>query len=243
MLADAFVKAHAGPIKVKMRKSDLFKVKQMDNEILKEFVLRFQMLRMDLLPIVDDWAVQAFTQGLNPRRSVASQQLKQNLVEYLAVTWADELRPVRDRYQPYGIDQRENRFERHPIRNDKRNDQGPISRGLMSKSGFDKMLGSREAPRLSENYFNVDVAIIVSAIGIKETKWRRPLQSDHAKRDPSLVCKYYGTRGHRSEDCQQLREEVARLFNNGHLRELQSEQAKNYFRNKDANKQVIQEAS
>ncbi|XP_070047070.1 uncharacterized protein [Nicotiana tomentosiformis] len=86
MLADAFIKAHAGAIKVETRKSDLFKVKQRDNEMLREFVSRFQMEQMDLPPVADDWAVQAFTQGLNPQSSLASQQLKQNLVEYAVVT-------------------------------------------------------------------------------------------------------------------------------------------------------------
>jgi len=95
MLADSFVKAHAKAIKVETRKSDLFKVKQKDNEILREFVSRFQMKRMDLPSVADDWAIQAFTQGLNVRSSVASQQLKQNLIEYLVVTWAD----VHNRYQ------------------------------------------------------------------------------------------------------------------------------------------------
>ena len=41
MLADAFVKAHAGAIKVETRKSDLFNVKQRDDENLSEFVARF----------------------------------------------------------------------------------------------------------------------------------------------------------------------------------------------------------
>ncbi|XP_070022193.1 uncharacterized protein [Nicotiana sylvestris] len=95
MLAESFVKAHARAIKVKTRKSDLFKVRQKDNEMLREFVSRFQMERMDLPPVVDDWVVQAFTQGLNIRSSVASQQLKQNLIEYLAVTWVD----VHSQYQ------------------------------------------------------------------------------------------------------------------------------------------------
>ncbi|XP_070050953.1 uncharacterized protein [Nicotiana tomentosiformis] len=95
MLADSFVKAYAGAIKVETKKLYLFKVKQKDNEMLREFISRFQMERMDLPPVADDWAVQAFTQGLNMRSSVASQQLKQNLIEYPAVTWAD----VNNRYQ------------------------------------------------------------------------------------------------------------------------------------------------
>ncbi|XP_070054429.1 uncharacterized protein [Nicotiana tomentosiformis] len=93
-----------------------------------------------------------------------------------------------------------------------------------------------------QSNFNVDTASIVSAIGrIKETKWSRPLQSNPTQWNPNLICKYHGTHGHRTEDCQQLREEVARLFNNGHLREFLSDRAKNHFRNKNSNKQIEQE--
>ncbi|XP_019226856.1 PREDICTED: uncharacterized protein LOC109208240 [Nicotiana attenuata] len=63
--------------------------------MLREFVSRFQMEQMELLPVSDDWAVQAFTQGLNEQSSVASKQLKENLIEYPAKTWAD----VHNRYQ------------------------------------------------------------------------------------------------------------------------------------------------
>ncbi|XP_019265374.1 PREDICTED: uncharacterized protein LOC109242936 [Nicotiana attenuata] len=45
----------------------------------------------------------------------------------------------------------------------------------------------------------------------------------------------------RTEDCRQLKEEVAWLFNNGHLREFLSDRAKNHFRNRDSNKQDEQE--
>ncbi|XP_070047298.1 uncharacterized protein [Nicotiana tomentosiformis] len=95
MLAYSFAKAHAGAIKVETRKSDIFKVRQKDNEMLREFVSWFQMERMDIPPVADDWVVQAFTQGLNVRSSMASQQLKQNLIEYPTVTWAD----VHNQYQ------------------------------------------------------------------------------------------------------------------------------------------------
>ncbi|XP_070020705.1 uncharacterized protein [Nicotiana sylvestris] len=76
MLANSFIKAHAGTIKVATRKSDVFKIKQRENEMLREFVSRFQMERMECPPVSDDWAVQAFTQGLNKRSLVASKQLK-----------------------------------------------------------------------------------------------------------------------------------------------------------------------
>ncbi|XP_019227414.1 PREDICTED: uncharacterized protein LOC109208720 [Nicotiana attenuata] len=55
------------------------------------------------------------------------------------------------------------------------------------------------------------------------------------------MCKYNGTHGHMTEDYRQLREEVARLFNNGYLREFLSDRAKNHFRNRDSNNQTEQE--
>ncbi|XP_070055385.1 uncharacterized protein [Nicotiana tomentosiformis] len=112
----------------------------------------------------------------------------------------------------------------------------------MTKNGFDRSIGPKHAPRLSEYNFNVDAAAIVSAIGcIKDTKWPRPLQTNPTQRDPNQICKYHGTHGHRTEDCRHLREEVARLFNNRHLREFVSDRAKNHFRNRDSNKQAEKE--
>ncbi|XP_070046692.1 uncharacterized protein [Nicotiana tomentosiformis] len=52
------------------------------------------------------------------------------------------------------------------------------------------------------------------------------------------MCKYHVTHGHRTE---QLREEVARLFNEGHLQKFLSERAKNHFKNRDSNRQNEQE--
>ncbi|XP_070022093.1 uncharacterized protein [Nicotiana sylvestris] len=86
MLADSFVKAHAGAIKVATMKSDVFKIKQRENEMLREFVFRFQMERMELQLVFGDWAVQDFTQGLNERSLIASKSLKQNLIKYPTVT-------------------------------------------------------------------------------------------------------------------------------------------------------------
>ncbi|XP_070041411.1 uncharacterized protein [Nicotiana tomentosiformis] len=55
------------------------------------------------------------------------------------------------------------------------------------------------------------------------------------------MCKYDGTHGHRTEDCRQLKEDVARLFNNEHLQGFMSYRAKNHFRNRESNEQIEQE--
>ncbi|XP_070032590.1 uncharacterized protein [Nicotiana tomentosiformis] len=60
------------------------------------------------------------------------------------------------------------------------------------------------------------------------------MRSDSSQRDPNLWCEYHGTNGHRTGDCRHLREEVATLLKNDHLREFLSDRAKNnYGRNKD----------
>ncbi|XP_060195074.1 uncharacterized protein LOC132624288 [Lycium barbarum] len=94
LLIDAFVKAHAGIRKVQARKTDIFKIFQKD-ERLREFVTRFQNERMLLPAVPDEWAAQAFIQGLNPRSSNASLRLKENLMEFRAITWAD----IHNRYE------------------------------------------------------------------------------------------------------------------------------------------------
>ncbi|XP_070055117.1 uncharacterized protein [Nicotiana tomentosiformis] len=110
----------------------------------------------------------------------------------------------------------------------------------MSKSDFEKHVDHTEAPRLCN--FNVNTSGIVSTIRrFKDTRWLRPIQIDPSQRNPNLMCKYHGTHFHKTEDCRQLREEVARLFNEGHLREFLSDQNKNHFRERDANRKNEQE--
>nr|XP_016463135.1 PREDICTED: uncharacterized protein LOC107786200 [Nicotiana tabacum] len=201
-LGKLYLKAHAGAIKVSTRKFDVFKIKQRENEMLMEFVSRFQSEPMELPLVSDDWA----GSRLN-----------------------------KERYQPYVEDQR-NISRRNLPQNDRRANRGQSSRGLMSKTGFVRHLGPAEAPRLSEYNVSIDSSGIVSAIGkIRDTRWLKPIQTDASQRNPNLVCKYHGTHGHRTKDCRRLREEVARLFNEGHLHEFLNDQAKSDFRERDAN--------
>nr|XP_009805069.1 PREDICTED: uncharacterized protein LOC104250194 [Nicotiana sylvestris] len=184
ILVDSFVKAHAEAIKVETRKSDLFKVRQKGNEMLR----------------VEDDLLGALSGFVYPIRPI--DRIKREIDR--------EPRSNRDQYEPYNGERRSSESGRNSARNEKRNDQGQSSRGLMSKNGFDGSIGPKEA-QLSEYNFNVDTTAIISAIGrIQDTKWPRPLQTHPTQRDPNKICKYHGTRGHRIEECRQLREEVAR---------------------------------
>ncbi|XP_060200590.1 uncharacterized protein LOC132628845 [Lycium barbarum] len=108
----------------------------------------------------------------------------------------------------------------------------------MNKNVVDRSPGNKEAPRLSKYNFYLNVATIAAAvIRNRETRHPRTIQSDPEKWDKSMICKYHHTHGHRTKYYRQLREEVARLFNLGHLREFLSERAKTHCKNVGANKQ------
>ncbi|XP_059285864.1 uncharacterized protein LOC132039395 [Lycium ferocissimum] len=285
MLADAFIKAHAGAKKVQARKADILRIAQRDNELLREFVNRFQRERMELPPFPEEWAAQAFTKGLNPRSLTASFKLKENLLEYEAVTWADvhnryeskirveddqlelppgpvnlsngsertrknydpDTRSSRERYRPYSQSEktsfRPEKLRSGPgqftSRGDRRTERPSNSRGLSFRSDAESSATNRDPPRISEYNFSVNTSDLVSAIGrIPEARWPRPLRSDPGQRDPNMICDYHGTHVHRTEDCRQLREEVARLLKNGHLREFLSERAKTHYKERESSKRI-----
>ncbi|XP_059277623.1 uncharacterized protein LOC132031707 [Lycium ferocissimum] len=285
MLADAFIKAHAGAKKVQARKADIFRIAQRDDELLRQFVNCFQRERMELPLVPVEWAAQAFTKGLNPRSWTASFKLKENLLEYEAVTWEDvhnryeskiqveddqlelprgpvnisksserlrkaynpEVRSSRDRYRPYSHSEKLGfRSEKSRVgpsqfsgRGDKRAERPSNSRGLSFRSDAGSSASNKELPRISEYNFSINTPDLVSAIGrIAEARWMRPLRSDPGQRDPSVMYEYHGTHGHRTEECRQLREEVARLLNNGHLQEFLSERAKSHYKERESHKRV-----
>lgn len=88
-LADLFIKAHSGAQKVEKRMEDIFKVKQRDTELLREFVDRFQHERMMLQRVPDNWAAMAFASNLNEKSSEATRRPKESLREFPATTWND----------------------------------------------------------------------------------------------------------------------------------------------------------
>ncbi|XP_060200295.1 uncharacterized protein LOC132628534 [Lycium barbarum] len=118
-------------------------------------------------------------------------------------------------------------------------DRSPSSRGLQFRGDTSESANNGDNPRLSEYNFNIDVTDLVSAVGhIKDARWPRPLRFDPAQRYPSVMYEYHSTHGHRIEDCHQLREEVARLLKNGHLREFLSDRAKGSYKGRECRKQV-----
>ncbi|XP_070019546.1 uncharacterized protein [Nicotiana sylvestris] len=68
---------------------DIFKIKQGDSELLREFMDRFQLERITLPRVPDNWAAIAFTSNLNEKSSEAMRRLKESLREFPTTTWND----------------------------------------------------------------------------------------------------------------------------------------------------------
>ncbi|XP_060200356.1 uncharacterized protein LOC132628606 [Lycium barbarum] len=117
-----------------------------------------------------------------------------------------------------------NREDRRIYQGDRRIDRDSSSRGLQYKTNSSTASHTGENPRLSKYNFNVDSSTLVAAIGkIEGATWPKPLRTNPSQRDPKLICDYHSTHGYRNDDCRELRDEVARLLKNGHLRECLSE--------------------
>ncbi|XP_019232535.1 PREDICTED: uncharacterized protein LOC109213220 [Nicotiana attenuata] len=230
VIPDSFIKAHAGARKVQARKVDIFRIAQGESEQLREFVIRFQKERMFFPVVPYEWEAKAFVKGLNPLSSDASNKLKESLIEDDQVSSSVSSKGSNcDRNQErfkadVDTDQRSSRgffqsYERadgqgnkgfrssHRFSSNRRMDRCRSRRTLQEKEAS----GSRDLMylRLSDYNFNISLVVLVSAMrNVKEARTR---------------------------DCRHLREEVAALLKNGHLRELLGDRAKNnYGKNHDA---------
>ncbi|XP_070049908.1 uncharacterized protein [Nicotiana tomentosiformis] len=143
-LADSFIKAHWGAQNIDKRIEDIFKVKQGDTELLREFVDRFQRERMMLPQVPDNWVVMAFASNLNEKSSEATRRLKKSLREFPATTWNDvynryntKLRIEEDTVTQSRVDERtslrRSESEKRSGKNRYEPYMGPAGRDLWSK--------------------------------------------------------------------------------------------------------------
>nr|XP_009798585.1 PREDICTED: uncharacterized protein LOC104244789 [Nicotiana sylvestris] len=88
-MADNFVTAHGGDKKVEARVNDIFAVRQSPGEGLRNFLARFNRVRMSLPNVSKKMAVEAFHNGLNKNRSRATRKLLSRLMKYPPTTWEE----------------------------------------------------------------------------------------------------------------------------------------------------------
>nr|XP_009769852.1 PREDICTED: uncharacterized protein LOC104220657 [Nicotiana sylvestris] len=88
-MADKFVTAHAGAKKAEARVNDIFVIRQMHGEGLRDFLARFNRVRMSLPNMSEGMAVAAFQNGLNRNGPRATRKLLSRLIKYPPTTWEE----------------------------------------------------------------------------------------------------------------------------------------------------------
>ncbi|XP_019248793.1 PREDICTED: uncharacterized protein LOC109228067 [Nicotiana attenuata] len=88
-MVDKFVTAHAGAKKAEARVNDIFVVRQSPGEGLRDFLARFNRVRMSLPNVSEGMAVAAFQNRLNRNGSRATRKLLSRLMKYPPTTWEE----------------------------------------------------------------------------------------------------------------------------------------------------------
>nr|XP_016480896.1 PREDICTED: uncharacterized protein LOC107801979 [Nicotiana tabacum] len=89
-MVDKFIIAHTGAKKAEARVNDIFAIKQSLGDGLRDFLTRFNRVRMTLSNVSEGMAVAAFQNGLSRDGSIATRKLLSRLMKYSLTTW-DEI--------------------------------------------------------------------------------------------------------------------------------------------------------
>ncbi|XP_019253974.1 PREDICTED: uncharacterized protein LOC109232675 [Nicotiana attenuata] len=213
-MADKFVTAHAGAKKAEARVNDIFTIKQSPGEGLRDFLAQFNQVRITLPNVSEGMSFAAFQNGLN--RSVRADKdylngPTQRLTSVQAKSRKDRRndnrrdiagpRPNRERHQPY------------------------VTVTLMPPPSHDE---GPSRPRTGTHRSEREIVYALEKLGLK-VKWPQKMRSDPSNRKSNALCEFHQERGHKTEDCIALRQEVVNMLHQGHLKELMSDQGRDNF--------------
>ncbi|GFS40353.1 hypothetical protein Acr_00g0068050 [Actinidia rufa] len=203
--------------------SHLFTIHQKENESLKEFVKRFNQAILEVEDPSDKVIIMAMMEGLRPGPLFDS--LSKNVPETLSALQskadkyiaAEELAEAKRRRRgkddhkrkepdtrraDYREETRYKRPDRDPKRSNNRRPRTPPRR-----------------PEFILPPLNAPVAQVLSEIKHEEfVKWPGKIKTDPQKRNRNKYCEFHRDHGHNTEDCFQLKEQIADLIKRGYLR-------------------------
>ncbi|XP_070026640.1 uncharacterized protein [Nicotiana sylvestris] len=231
---DSFIRAHSGAQKVEKRMEDIFKIKQGDMELLREFVDRFQRERKMLPRVPDNWAAMAYNTKLRIEDDTITQSRKEERVSSRCAE--TEKSSSKNRYEPYmGPEGRDSRSKQDNSWYDHRSKD----RESGSSSRFGKERNTREMrddnrsskAKIGGYNFNVstlELVAILRSMGDK-VRWPKEMRSNPSRRNPDFWCEFHNDHGHKTADCRLLQDEVEHLLKQGYLIELFSEKGKQTY--------------
>ncbi|XP_019257852.1 PREDICTED: uncharacterized protein LOC109236084 [Nicotiana attenuata] len=200
-MADKFVTAHAGAKKAEARVNDIFAVRQSPGEGLRDFLARFNRVRMSLPNVSEGMAVAAFQNGLSRNRSRATRKLLNRLMKYTPppyTTWEEF-------HNAYCAE----------VRADEDDLNGPTQRltSVQEKSRKDRRSGDRRDPLVAPppprhlegpprphtgtQQNEREIVYTLEKLGTK-VKWPQKMKFDPNARKSDTLCEFHQERGHKS---------------------------------------------
>nr|XP_016496968.1 PREDICTED: uncharacterized protein LOC107815841 [Nicotiana tabacum] len=219
-MAYKFVTAHAGAKNVEARVNDIFAVRQTMGKRLREFLARFNRVRMSLTNLSEGMAVAAFQNRLSRDGSRATKKLLSRLMKYPPTTWEEihnaycaEARADEDDLN--GPTRRLKTI--HPeIRRDRLNERRQEKVPCLNRERHRPYVRSSHPPPPR------------SSVRTREAEQQGTMtnKDDPTTRKSNALCEFHQERGHKPEDCIGLRQEVVRMMNQGFLREILNDKGK-----------------
>nr|XP_016436059.1 PREDICTED: uncharacterized protein LOC107762229 [Nicotiana tabacum] len=215
---DKFVMAHARAMKAEARVNDIFAIKQSPGEGLRDFLAQFNRVRMTLTNVSEGMGVATFQNRLNRSGSRATRKLLSRLMKYPPTTW-DEIHNACCAKVPDPTEKDINHTSeapsyRHPAMTKAHPSQ---EQGLTKRERYFPLL-------YANNFCNLpsEIEYVLEKLGPK-VKRPQKMRSDPSTRKSNALCEFCQERGHKTEDCIALRQDVVNMLHQGHLKELMSD--------------------
>nr|XP_016490006.1 PREDICTED: uncharacterized protein LOC107809823 [Nicotiana tabacum] len=226
-MADKFATAHTRAKKAKARVNDIFAVRQTAGEGLRDFLARFNRVRMSLPNMSEGMAVASFQNGLNRNGSKATKKLLSRLMKYPPPHGKRSRTPIALRPRQGEIDVTTGEEINHHV---------SIEKGInpMSEHLTRPLQDIRMPCYDTLHPFKVkEIVYALEKLGMK-VQWPQKIKLDPTTRRSNVLCEFHQERGHKTEDCIGLRHKVVRMLNQGYLKELLSDKGRaNFARGND----------
>ncbi|XP_010696072.2 uncharacterized protein LOC104908640 [Beta vulgaris subsp. vulgaris] len=200
---------------------DLYRITQKANEAVRQYLNRFNKEMISVKNLDVPTAIEAFRRGLTYKS-----RLYYELTRYPCSTFEEvrvkamaEIRVEEDEVSRYGSESSYERKAQNQKKSDWRHQpyQKRESNNVASKATGKS--ANNDYPSIASYCFNVDARGVVNALEKLGTTTRWPRKSDRPdnEKDTTKWCSYHGDHGHRTEDCNALKKEVAWLLKKGYL--------------------------
>lgn len=203
---------------------DLYRITQKANEAVRQYLDRFNKEMISVKNLDVPTAIEAFRRGLTYKS-----RLYYELTRYPCGTFEEvraramaEIRVEEDEASRYVSEPSYDRKSQNQKKTDWRHQpyQKRESNNVASKATGKS--SNNDYPSIASYCFNVDAGGVVNALEKLGTTVRWPRKNDRpdSEKDTTKWCSYHGDHGHRTEECNALKKEVAWLLKKGYLEHL-----------------------